>query len=386
MGREGRLEEPVLVAEVGVDHRLVAARRGGDAVDPGACDAQGRELAGRGGQQPPPGPVRVTRHPPRLATNCSVDSRPAGALPWRYPTSQLVARHPEVPMAKTWLITGSSRGLGRELAQAAAGRRGQRGRHGAPSRVAGRPRGALRRPDPARGPRRHRPGGGPRGRPGGGDGVRVPRRGGEQRGLRHLRVHRGPAGGGVPGPAGHQPVRRGQRDQGGPAGAPRAALGAHHPGLVHRGPGRRDPRDGRLPDSQVRRGGVFRGPQQRGPAAGHQGHHRGARRVPHRLGWLVHAHPAGQRGLRADRGRDEPLPPGGGRPAAGRPGPGRGDHHRDRPPGPAAAAAAAGLGRGAHRRGIGPGPAGGGGRVGTSQPVGRLRGGALARWLPGSAR
>ena len=69
----------------------------------------------------------------------------------------------------------------------------------------------------------------------------------------------------------------------------------------------------------------------------------------------------------------------------GRPGPGRHDHHRDRPPGPAAAAVAAGLGRGAHRRGIGGGPAGGGGRVGASQPVGRLRGGALAGWLPGSA-
>ena len=64
VGREGRLEELVLVAEVGVDHRLVAARRGGDAVDPGAGDAEGRELIGRGGQQPPPGPVRVTRHRP----------------------------------------------------------------------------------------------------------------------------------------------------------------------------------------------------------------------------------------------------------------------------------------------------------------------------------
>ena len=90
-------------------------------------------------------------------------------------------------------------------------------------------------------------------------------------------------------------------DQGGPAGAPRAALGAHHPDLVHRGPGRRHSGDGRLPDGQVRAGGIFRGPQQRGPAAGHQGHHRRARRVRTDC-TVVHADADGQRGLRAAAG------------------------------------------------------------------------------------
>src|ERR1700722_4187686 len=97
-------------------------------------------------------------------------------------------------MARTWLITGSSRGLGREIAQAvldqgdnavATARRpwqldylvaryGGRGRGGGPRvpdppPLAARfPRGALRRPGSGRGPRRHRLGGGAQGRPGGG--------------------------------------------------------------------------------------------------------------------------------------------------------------------------------------------------------------------------
>jgi hypothetical protein len=45
--REDRVEQLVLVAEVGVQQRLVAAREVGDAVDSCAGDAPGRELGRR---------------------------------------------------------------------------------------------------------------------------------------------------------------------------------------------------------------------------------------------------------------------------------------------------------------------------------------------------
>ena len=64
---------------------------------------------------------------------------------------------------------------------------------------------------------------------------------------------------------------------------------------------------GCVPDCKVWRRRLFRGPQRRGEAAGHQSHHYRARWVPHRLGWLIHGNSAGGRGLRADGWRDEPL-------------------------------------------------------------------------------
>jgi hypothetical protein len=60
-GEDG-LEQLVLVPEVRVDQRLVAAGGGGHAVDPGAGDAVLGELGGGGVEQPQSGGVRVPGH------------------------------------------------------------------------------------------------------------------------------------------------------------------------------------------------------------------------------------------------------------------------------------------------------------------------------------
>src|SRR5262249_13511163 len=63
---EHGIEEPVLVAEVVVDLRLVRVGGGRDALDAGAGDAVRREFLARGLQEPPPGrggiPLRRLRH------------------------------------------------------------------------------------------------------------------------------------------------------------------------------------------------------------------------------------------------------------------------------------------------------------------------------------
>ncbi len=60
----------------------------------------------------------------------------------------------------------------------------------------------------------------------------------------------------------------------------------------------------RVPDREVRRRRLLRGPQQRSQTARHQSHDHRARRVPHQLG---DAHHTGQCGLRTVGGCDDPL-------------------------------------------------------------------------------
>jgi NAD(P)-dependent dehydrogenase (short-subunit alcohol dehydrogenase family) len=83
---------------------------------------------------------------------------------------------------------------------------------------------------------------------------------------------------------------------------------ALHPILVHWRPRRRNPRTERLPDREVRGRRFLRGPQQRGEAPRHQGHHHRTRRVPHRLGPAHDANHSRQPGLRSVGRRDDPVP------------------------------------------------------------------------------
>ena len=75
---EHGVEQVFLVAEVGVDQRLVGRGGGCDAVDPGPGDAPLGELGRRGFQQPSPGVSSVPRHAPSILTNQLVVGRPAG--------------------------------------------------------------------------------------------------------------------------------------------------------------------------------------------------------------------------------------------------------------------------------------------------------------------
>ena len=74
MSREDLAVERGLAAEVVVDHRLVEAGGGGDAVDAGAGEAVGGELAAGGGEDPVARPIR--RPPARPSASRSPPSRP----------------------------------------------------------------------------------------------------------------------------------------------------------------------------------------------------------------------------------------------------------------------------------------------------------------------
>jgi len=185
----------------------------------------------------------------------------------------------------------------------------------------------------------------------------------------HVRGHRGPPGRGVPGPLGHQLASCGPRDQGGPAGAPSAALGSLLQILLDRGRVRGTPgmggyqrlssprRVSEVLSNEVRPLGI------RSPSS--------SRGVPHRLGRFVDAHAAVSKDYEATvgemnryRGAVDGQQPGD--PARAR------DHHlRSRswtsPPRLLLGSDALASPR------IGPARAAGR-RVGRGQPLGRLRG------------
>ena len=93
-----------------------------------------------------------------------------------------------------------------------------------------------------------------------------------------------------------QPARRRQRHQGRAAGAAPPGRGPHHPGLLDRRAAGH-PRPVRLPGGQVGGRRLLRGAGQGGRAARHQGHRAGAGRHADRLGRRLDAGPAGQRAL-----------------------------------------------------------------------------------------
>ena len=151
-------------------------------------------------------------------------------------------------MTRTWLITGSSRGLGRALAQAvlaagdnvvATARRPEQ----LDDLVAAYPGSAravaLDVTDRAAAARR---------RPRRGRRVRPARRGRQQRRLRQRQLDRGLRGGRLPRADRDQPVGRHQRHPRGAADPARAGLRPHHPDLV----GRR-PRHARRASARTRR-------------------------------------------------------------------------------------------------------------------------------------
>ena len=182
-------------------------------------------------------------------------------------------------MSKVWLVTGCSRGLGRELAQAvlAAGHR--------LVATARDPRAAWlscaeRAPAHRRAGRR-RPGGGPRRGRRRHLCVRPPRRRRQQRRLHQGQLHRGPARGRIPPADRDQSLRRLQRHARCLARDARPARRTHHPDFVHRRAARHA-RPRRLPGGEVGGRRVQRGAGARGRAARHPRHLRRARRNAHR--------------------------------------------------------------------------------------------------------
>ena len=94
-------------------------------------------------------------------------------------------------MTQVFLVTGSSRGLGREIVEAALAAGHQRGGDRPEGRATRRPRRHLRRPGARRRTRRHRSRSRRRRGPHRGRRVRPARRRGQQRRLRRPRRHRG---------------------------------------------------------------------------------------------------------------------------------------------------------------------------------------------------
>ena len=175
--------------------------------------------------------------------------------------------------SKTWFITGTSRGFGREWTEAALER-------GDPVAATARDASSLddlvqKYGDAAAADRarRHRPGGRLRRRRAGARALRPARRRRQQRRLRPVRHGRGAQRGRGPRPDGDQPVRRAVGHPGGAAAPARAGQRPHHPGVLHRRHlGVPDGRD--LPRVQVGAGGLQPVAGPGGRRLRHQGHAR----------------------------------------------------------------------------------------------------------------
>ena len=163
--------------------------------------------------------------------------------------------------SKTWFITGTSRGFGREWARppsSVATRSPRPPATPAPSTTSSRQYGDAGAADRAR---RHRPGGGLRGRAAGARALRPARRRRQQRRLRPVRHGRGAQRGRGPRPDRDQPVRRALGHPGGAALPARAGQRAHPPGLLDR----RDLARSRPSGSTTRPSGRWRGSARRWP-------------------------------------------------------------------------------------------------------------------------
>ena len=180
-------------------------------------------------------------------------------------------------MAKTWLITGASRGFGRQLAEAVLETATGWSRPPAPPSNSTTWWPASRRADAGGRARRHRRRRGRRAAVKAAvDAFGRTRRGRQQRRLRQQRPDRGDGRGRLPRPDRDQPVRGRERHAGRAAGAARAALRDFRAVLLDRRTRRRHSRDGRLPEREVRGRRLLRSARQRGRAVRRQGHHRRA--------------------------------------------------------------------------------------------------------------